>query len=382
MSNIHCPMIHGGLQINLKKDHNKIFVNQCCLRSEQIAVTKDIWNNEYFDNLRKKNSQNIWDNACWTCQANEKVNTPSLRTGMLEQFGVQTNLSGPTRLDLMFDIGCNLACRTCGPQLSTFWQRHLKEHKIKFTAPRPVSRVDDMIALLRTLDLSNLGLVVFCGGETLLGNSYWQVAEELARLVPNAKEKLIISFQTNGTQTIDKEYYDIIEKFHLVRLHISLDGVNQRYNYMRWPADWNQVTDNILQLNQNLPVNVMFQIEETVSIFNLYYQNELATWVDQNFKTNRLGDVVNHNRHLAEGIFGIHNLSSDYINSLDENLKKIIKFNSGYGPAVNSMFKESPRAIKLMLEEIHKFDTLRNQDWTQVFPEVAGFYSKFDISGK
>jgi sulfatase maturation enzyme AslB (radical SAM superfamily) len=365
-------MIHGGLQINLKKDHNKVFVNQCCLRPDMIEVTDDLWNNQQFTKLREKNNQNIWDSACWTCQANEKVNTPSLRTGTLEQFGVQTNLSGPVRLDLMFDIGCNLACRTCGPQLSTYWQRHLKEHKIAFTAPRPVSRVDDMIDLLRTLDLSNLGLVVFCGGETLLGNSYWQVAEELARLVPNAKEKLTVSFQTNGTQTIDKEYYSIIEKFHLVKLHISLDGIKERFNYLRWPADWNQVTNNVLQSNQNLPVNVMFLIEETVSIFNLYYQQELATWIEQNFKINRLGDAVNHTRHMAEGIFGIHNLSNEYIRSIDSNFKKMLR----------PEFNESSRGIKKMLEEIHKFDTLRNQDWTKVFPEVAEFYSKFAISGK
>jgi len=370
MTDIYCPMIHGGLQINLKKDPNKVFVNQCCLRTDMIEASSDIWGNQFFDKLREKNKQNIWDNACWTCRANENIETSSLRTGTLEAFGRRTNLSGPVRLDLMFDIGCNLACRTCGPQVSTFWQKHLKENKIAFNRVSPKSRADDMIAILKTLDLSNLEMVVFCGGETLLGTGYWQVAKEIANLAQ--ANKITLCFQTNGTQPIDKEYYKIIEKFHLVKLHISLDGTDQKYNYLRWPADWQQVTDNIQQLNQQLPVNVMFLIEETVSIFNLYYQDDLAKWINNNFKTNRLGDVVAHTRHLAEGIFGIHNLSSDYVNALDTSIKRMI------APG----FKQSPRGIELMLEEIHKFDKLRNQNWTKVFPEVAEFYSKFDISGK
>jgi hypothetical protein len=100
-----------------------------------------------------------------------------------------------------------------------------------------------------------------------------------------------LCFQTNGTQPIHPKNFETIEKFHLVKLHISLDGVGNRFEYLRWPANWRQVTDNILDLRKTLPGNVMFVIEETVSIFNLLYINELESWVKQNFTTNREGDV-------------------------------------------------------------------------------------------
>jgi len=370
MTNIHCPMIHGGLQINLKAPNNRVYVNQCCLRKKTTEAKDNIWADPFFDQLRHKNKQNIWDDACWTCRTNENSGQPSLRTGMLDAFGPRTNLSGPVRLDLMFDIGCNLACRTCGPSVSTFWQRHLKEHHIPFVGTHPASRANDMIKILHTLDLSNLEMVVFCGGETLLGTGYWQVAEEIARIAP--ADKITMCFQTNGTQTINPKHYSIIEKFNLVKLHISLDGVGDRYNYLRWPADWHQVVANIQQLKQTLPVNVMFLIEETVSIFNLYYQQELSLWVQQHFDSNRLGDTVTHTRHLAEGIFGLHNLSAEYINALDDELKRIL----------NPNFKGTDRGIELMLEEIHKFDQIRQQNWAQIFPEVAEFYSKYCVSGR
>jgi sulfatase maturation enzyme AslB (radical SAM superfamily) len=210
---------------------------------------------------------------------------------MLKQFGVKTNLSGPQRLDLMFDVGCNLACRTCGPELSTYWQKHMLDHGLPLRrVPTTASRADDMIKLLEQMDLSNLGQVVFCGGETLLGQGYWRVADALADLVPNARDRLTVCFQTNGTQSISDRNYDTIEKFQLVRLNISLDGVGERFNYLRWPATWNQVTDNILKIRQTAPPNVMLLIEETLSIFNLFYTNELKDWLRNNFSTDGRGE--------------------------------------------------------------------------------------------
>jgi len=365
-------MIHGGLQIDLKRDHQQVYVNQCCLRSDTKPVTGNVWHSPTLIPLREYNKQGQWDSGCWTCQGNELAGMTSFRTGSLEKFGIKTELSGPQRLDLMFDIGCNLACRTCGPKLSTFWQKHLKDNGIPFVAPKPESRVDEMIAILKTLDLSNLEMVVFCGGETLLGQGYWQVAEAIADMVPHAKDKLTISFQTNGTQPISERNYKTIEKVHLVKLNISLDAVGERFEYLRWPAKWDQVEANIKHLRDTLPVNVMFLIEETMSVFNLYYQHELDQWAKLEYATNRLGDVVNHTRHVANGVFGLSALTQEYVDAMySTNLRHVI----------SPSWQESPAAIMNMLDQIRKFDKIRQQDWTKTFPEVAEFYKRFATSG-
>jgi sulfatase maturation enzyme AslB (radical SAM superfamily) len=283
-------------------------------------------------------------------------------------FGEKQDLSGPQRLDLMFDIGCNLACRTCGPASSTYWQKHLSDNNILYEGPSKHSRSDEMISILRTLDLSNLKMVVFCGGETLLGAGYWDVAQAIADMMPSAKDQLTLSFQTNGTQTISQRHYELIEKFHLVKLNISLDAVGEQFEYMRWPASWSQVTDTIMSMREQLPVNVMFLIEETISIFNLFYQNRLDTWVKDNFATNRLGDVVDHTRHIAYRTYSLDNLSQEYVDSLlDTKLKSFISPN----------WQERPAQINHMIAEIKKFDVIRNQSWAKTFPEVAEFYKRY-----
>jgi sulfatase maturation enzyme AslB (radical SAM superfamily) len=367
--NIHCPMIHGGLHISFKNNSPSVYTQQCCLRpdSYENTVGVDVWNDPVLAPLRETNNKNIWHKDCWTCQGNELAGLASFRTGMLEKLGQNKNLSGPQRLDLKFDISCNLACRTCGPQCSTYWQRHLKENSIEFTATSPISKADEIIKVLKTLDLSNLEIVVFCGGETLMGNAYWQVAEAIADMCPHAKDKITLCFQTNGTQSVDKKYYSTIEKFQLIKLHISLDGVGGRFEYLRWPATWNQVVDNINNLKETLPVNVMFLLQETISIFNLYYQDELAQWVQNNFSISRLGDIVDHSRHVANGSYGLRNLTQKYIDNLSPGLKNL----------VTEDWMENPIQIDGMIQEIRKFDAIRKQDFTKIFPEVAEFYSDY-----
>jgi sulfatase maturation enzyme AslB (radical SAM superfamily) len=273
------------------------------------------------------------------------------------------NLSGPARIDLQFDIGCNLACRTCGTHASTFWQKYLQQPVV------PSHSKENVIAALSQLDLSNLRMLVFCGGETLLGQQYWDVAEWLGNNIPNAKQRLTLCFQTNGTQPIHPRNYKTIQKFFLVKLHVSLDGIGSRFEYLRWPASWSQVTDNILSLRDTLPSNVMFLVEETISVFNLAYQDELETWLKQNFFTNKEGDPVNHTRHIAQGIFSLENCSQEYVNWASRNNMS--------RNMINPNWKESPDHIHAMLAEINKHDHMRQQQFSSVFPEVAEFYQRF-----
>ena len=363
----YCSMIHGGLQLDFKKN-SLGSANHCCLRSDlfPIDINTNFWKNNGFSNLRNQNKKDKWDLGCYNCKALELTNQPSMRTGMNDGLGIdgKTDLVGPARIDLMFDLSCNLACRICNPGLSTFWQKHLKENNLWQKPVYSAKNKDKVITALSNIDLSNLKQLVFCGGETLLGKEYWEVAQWLANNVPNAKKQLTLCFQTNGTQKIAEKYFELIEKFHLVKLHVSIDGVDKKFEYQRWPALWNQVTDNILNLRENLPSNVMFVIEETVSIFNLYHQQELAQWIQQNFATNREGDKINHTRHLAHGIFNLENVTEEYKQAIGQQYHK-------------KDWQENPEQIQKMIKEIAKFDQIRKQDFAKTFPEIANFYKRY-----
>jgi sulfatase maturation enzyme AslB (radical SAM superfamily) len=370
--NTYCPMIHGGLNLNLKNSAGQIGFNQCCLSTKNLEIDntlKNIWNNQKLISLRNLNETNIWDKDCWECQRLESAGQPSFRLGMIDKFGIRKNLTGPQRIDLLFDLSCNLACRICGPHSSTLWQKQLKENNISFGNFPTKSRMEDILPVLKSLDLSNLEMVQYCGGETLMGSTYWETTKILADLIPNAKEKITLGFQTNGTQPVDEKYYDLIERFHLVKFLISLDGVDERFNYLRWPANWNQVTDNILQMREKLPVNVMFVIQETACNLNLFYHNDVLDWVNTNFNSNRLGDVTNYSKQLViHDKLDINNITQEYRDAIAlKGLENLLLPN----------WQEDPHKIKKMIQEVEQFDKIRNQDWRKIFPEVAEFYSRY-----
>jgi MoaA/NifB/PqqE/SkfB family radical SAM enzyme len=289
---------------------------------------------------------------------------------MIEKFGITQNLSGPQRIDLLFDRSCNLACRICGSHSSTFWEKHLRDNNLPTRMYyNKTDNLETVFNTLKSLDLSNLEMVQFCGGETLLGNTYWKAAEIIAELVPNAKNKITLGFQTNCTQPIDEKYYKIIEKFQLVKFMLSIDSTYNRFEYFRWPANWNQVVNNIMNFREKLPVNVMFFVQEVTSCLNLFYYNEVPLWLEQNFGTNRLGDPVGYARQLVmHKNLDVNNITQEYVDALEgTNMFNVLRKN----------WKENPIAIKNLIAELDQFDKIRNQNWKNTFPEVAGFYSRY-----
>lgn len=366
-------MIHGGLNINLKTNNNALMYNQCCLSTTELNPIGDpatLWNNPKLTAIRNYNNENIWLDGCWECKRVEAAGLKSFRQSMIEGLGTIKNVSGPQRIDLLFDRSCNLACRTCGPDSSTFWEKHLRDNNLPIERIVNVTNNTDTIkSLLETLDLSNLTQIQFCGGETLLGNTYWEAARIISELVPDSCDKILLGFQTNATQPIDKKYYKLIEKFKLVKFMISIDGTHDRFEYLRWPASWNQVVDNMSDMRENLPSNVMFYIQETTSCLNLFYFNEVGNWVRDNFNENRFGDQIDHSTQLAKHSYlSVNNITQEYVDALaGTEMSQFIIPN----------WKENPDTIKEFIRETEKFDKVRGQNWKKTFPEVANFYSRY-----
>lgn len=369
---LHCPMIHGGLNINLKEKDNTLTFNQCCLCLSQLQVSTDpklLWNNEKFKLNRLTNEKNIWLDECYQCQRAENSGLKSFRQSMIEGLGVKKNLSGPQRIDLLFDRSCNLACRTCGPNSSTFWQKHLRDNNLPVDPWETSDNLSTITEVLKNLDLSNLRQVQFSGGETLMGNAYWAVAELIADLAPQARDQILLCFQTNATQPIHEKYYRILERFHLVKFMISIDGTHDRFEYLRWPARWNQVVDNIQSIREQAPSNVMFYVQECTSNLNMYYMDEVRQWLKDNFSTNRFGDPVEHSTQMAiHEYLNVNVITHEYLDAISDTRAFEL---------INPDWHEDADTIRHFIQQTEKFDRLRGQDWKQTFPEVAAFYARY-----
>lgn len=370
--NINCPMIHGGLQITLKNNSDLQF-NQCCLSTASLNVdnSNDLWNHKSLIELRNQNKNNIWDKGCWQCKTMEQAGHDSFRTTQIQKFGIKENLSGPQRIDLLFDRSCNLTCLYCGPSSSTSWQKYIADNNllqpVKFQNKSTKNKVFD---ILKNLNLENIEQIQFCGGETLLGNSYLDTARYISELIPSkAKSNFEIGFQTNGTQPWRDEFYEIFERFMLVKIVISLDCIGKRFEYSRWPASWNQVTENILEIREKSPHNVMFIFQEVITNLSLFYYGENEQWIKENFKDNRVTDPTTHGAQLVLSPYlDVNNITQEYYDAIKGT--PLSKF-------LHPAWTENPKKITQFINHVKLHDSIRKLDWKEAYPQVAEFFQRY-----
>lgn len=357
-------MIHGGLTLDFTLYPNHVKYSFCCLSSDKFTSLKPQWNDDSLVDARAINSGNQWLDGCKQCRDMETTGNRSYREWYNESYGIGKIYPGPLRLDVTLSTSCNLACRTCGTASSSFWAKHLRDNHLAIDDQTYDTSWEKIKSTMDEFDLSVLDQIVLCGGETLLGNSLFQFLEYILERRPDGN--MTISFQTNGTQSIPGRYLELMSRFRLIKFNISMDGTRDKFEYLRWPAKWQQMTDNILQLRETVPVNVMFLVEQTLSIFNLLHKHDVPNWVTANFADNRLGDAVDYREHFAFGRFSLDHLSDRYVEALraDEKLSDFVPKN----------FISDPARISKMIATIEQFDKIRQQDWAETFPEIYGFY--------
>jgi hypothetical protein len=90
-----------------------------------------------------------------------------------------------------------------------------------------------------------------------------------------------IHYNTNGTQ-YPEHAEQIWSHFKTVEIAFSIDDVGARFEYQRTNAVWSEVVGNIQKFvaMRDRCSNIQLQVCSTVNVFNVYYLEELATWID------------------------------------------------------------------------------------------------------
>lgn len=148
--------------------------------------------------------------------------------------------------------------------------------------------------------------VVVGGGEPVLNFS-------TETLLANLNKDQTVSVHFNGTVRPSQSFLDKSSELSNIHYVFSIDGVNKRFEYLRWPAKWDQVVQNILWLFEHAPDNVEFGINITISKLNQHYQDEIVDWVSQTIPQNRQGKSTYISYNQAGDI-----LKQKYLDDLDQ----------------------------------------------------------------
>lgn len=354
-----CPQIFRSIFIDRFND-DKIYVAPCCQAAGKLesVETFDFQTSPYLTELRKQFVNNEKPRACHRCWTAEDLGHKSRRQSAIEFFDIPPStdviLEG---LDHSATWACNLACIMCSPYSSSTWATELGYSKDKlFEIGRQFQKSNNF---LDKMDLSNIKIIHFNGGEPMLNNDQAHLLEQLDK--QGVLKDTFISYNTNGTVAPTKKIVDLWSRARLVKIFFSIDAVKSAFEYIRWPASWEVTSNNILDMKANLSSNVMFGFNTTVGSYNLLEMPDVVDWFEQNLNNNREGDPSDFCWKVANNFD---------IKHLPKNIKiyAIDKFASfGRLDGIVSYLKSTLQHLEdtSWQEKLYQLDTRRNSDWKQ-----------------
>jgi molybdenum cofactor biosynthesis enzyme MoaA len=91
-------------------------------------------------------------------------------------------------------------------------------------------------------------------------------------------QEVTVSFTTNATK-LDQKFVDKIKKFGRVWLSVSLEGIEEHNDQIRFLSHWTEVEQNILSV-YNLP-NVYFSVNHVLQCFSVRTLIPLLQWCEK-----------------------------------------------------------------------------------------------------
>jgi molybdenum cofactor biosynthesis enzyme MoaA len=264
-------------------------VKACC-RSHPVGYIQDssleeIWNNDVMQRIRQQILTGERPPECAPCFNLEDQGVESLRQRHIKGLIPEARINlYPTALEnlrndytMPFEFPtmeiklnnlCNLKCRMCHPMDSTSWNDweqvedfYRKEdnflyQKINVLGLKQKPFLDSFVdtdnwwSSFEKL-LPYFQRVEFAGGEPLMDPTHYRILDMLKPYAQNIE----IKYATNGTTLGIKggrTVHDYWPYFKSVAVNVSIDGIGPSYNYIRGNGNYEDVINNIKEI-QKIP---------------------------------------------------------------------------------------------------------------------------------
>jgi radical SAM protein with 4Fe4S-binding SPASM domain len=322
--------------------------------------------------IKQEFTNGVWPTGCQRCQIEEDSNIESKRQldyKRWQEYYDNYDLSCEQLLTVSLAIGnvCNLKCIICNPTASSKWQKEYFDiYNIKID-----SIESDRKSIIRGItDIApNLVHVDIHGGEPFLSG----IDEHRALLdhyieTGRAKE-ISIHYTTNGTIWPTQEWFTRWKYFKEIDLQISIDGIKERYEYLRYPAKWTVLENHVRQYieYEKTQSNFRLSVAHTVSAYNIYYLDEFVSWCSEiGLPTPWMGKLHNPDNlrptvwHNDAKMFIINHLES----SQNSEVRK-------WANHLNSI--DDSNLFDSFVERTTVHDQYRNLDFKKIFPELGSY---------
>ena len=376
-----------------------------CCRSLPIGNIKnetleEAWNGEKMREVRRQVLSDERPDVCKPCfdledqgvqslrQRHIANNIPESRVNLYPDAlkSLTTDMTMPFELPTMeikINNLCNLKCRMCNPLDSTQWKdwNSIVEHYKKednylvkavedlgLTKAPYVGLFDDKKEWwdsLRKL-LPHFKRVEFAGGEPLMDPMHYKILDLLSENGKNIE----IKYATNGTVLGIKGRWikDYWPKFKSVAVNVSIDGIDEVYEYVRSNGKFQDVVDNV-RIMKNIPT-----VSRIVGAFTVQSNNIMQIDKVIDYFLNKLEIVfyshrVQYPRALSAQVLP-KELKDKVIAKLELMKDKVKEYR---------LVKEHPILEKITLQQIQdNINFLKARDLNKYWKDCVDFNHRLD----
>jgi len=319
--------------------------------------------------LQKDFLQNKKPAGCERCWKEEKAGIESKRQIDYQKYSKkfkQINLEKPKFINISLSFGniCNLACRICSPASSSRWAS--EKNKVDKNKKYPIYNWFNNKKIMNdiyknTKDAIHIDIP---GGEPLL-LEISEHFEYLQKFKKHQAKEISLHYTTNGTTFPKPKFIDLWSRFKKIDIQLSIDDINERFEYNRWPARWKNVYENIKKFkklckNKKYKLSISFSI----SAFTILYAEDFFKWcVKEGLPAPWMG-LVSKPLYYSPSVFPKPVLKK-IKNKLEKSkIKEIVKLKK-YVEYEHSQYFDQ------FLKIVQQLDLSRKQKFQKTFPELA-----------
>ncbi len=258
------PFVH----LHINEDDQ---IKPCCYGTpiKQYNDSFDYVNDPDLNLIRKNMLEGKSVSNCENCYSVEREGGKSYRQRNNEEWDYyqEPNL---VYYDIRNDNTCNLLCRMCHPGASSQIEKEYKEIGWKWHINPRKYKLTDVV------NINTIEKLFVAGGEPTLMPEF---VDFLERAIEQKRTDIALRISTNATN-INKKIFNLLKEFKDIEFTVSIDGYHQVNKYIRWPSDWNSITNNIHKLYE-ITRNISFNV--TVSMWNIGNLSNLIFYLEKTY---------------------------------------------------------------------------------------------------
>lgn len=178
---------------------------------------------------------------------------------------------------------CNLKCRMCSPSYSSSisndsvqnkwdWLNDIDE-EMDYKNPKWFESDSIIEQLLE--DIQEKRMFHLIGGEPLLNPTIKKLINILIKR--DVAHNISLEFSTNLTVFQD-DFFEKLTRFKSVLLMFSLDGIGPVFEYIRYPAKWNEIVKNLKKITRYKGFSI--RVTATIQNYNVLSITDLLEFVE------------------------------------------------------------------------------------------------------